>query len=247
MRAVYWAARGIRRFCSSRHGFAGTAIDARERPPKGFEGFRYKPIFGKPETDIWALLIEKAFAKMIGSYPRLDGGHMLNAFRALTGCEEQEMWRPYDVGGSREWRNSLVVRGDLHARAHRGSARLQSPAFFGALESWSSSKYLIAASIRGRRREGRRRDGLVETHAYGVLACMQVGHVARRGVRPPSARAEDTTAGARAAAEPLGRPRVEGLLVQGLQGVVEAPRGGRGARHEEQAHGRDVLHVLFGF
>ena len=93
MRAVYWAARGIRRFCSSRHGFAGTAIDARERPPKGFEGFRYKPIFGKPETDIWALLIEKAFAKMIGSYPRLDGGHMLNAFRALTGCEEQEMWR----------------------------------------------------------------------------------------------------------------------------------------------------------
>ncbi|KAH8098913.1 STAS domain containing protein [Aureococcus anophagefferens] len=103
-----------------------TAIDARERPPKGFEGFRYKPIFGKPETDIWALLIEKAFAKMIGSYPRLDAPH-----------------------------------------AER------SPAFFGALESWSSSKYLIAASIRGRRREGRRRDGLVETHAYGVLACMQ--------------------------------------------------------------------------
>mmetsp|Transcript_23770 Transcript_23770/g.76779 ORF Transcript_23770/g.76779 Transcript_23770/m.76779 type:complete len:449 (-) Transcript_23770:28-1374(-) len=162
-----------------------TAIDARERPPKGFEGFRYKPIFGKPETDIWALLIEKAFAKMIGSYPRLDGGHMLNAFRALTGCEEQEMWRPYDVGGSREWRNSLVVRGDLHARAHRGSARLQSPAFFGALESWSSSKYLIAASIRGRRREGRRRDGLVETHAYGVLACMQVGHVALVQLRNP--------------------------------------------------------------
>ncbi|KAH8054620.1 peptidase [Aureococcus anophagefferens] len=166
--------------------FVGTAIDARERPPKGFEGFRYKPIFGKPETDIWALLIEKAFAKMIGSYPRLDGGHMLNAFRALTGCEEQEMWRPYDVGGSREWRNSLVVRGDLHARAHRGSARLQSPAFFGALESWSSSKYLIAASIRGRRREGRRRDGLVETHAYGVLACMQVGHArSRRSAETP--------------------------------------------------------------
>ena len=39
------------------------------------------------------LLIEKAFAKRVGSYSNLIGGCEPVAWVALTGCEEQQAWK----------------------------------------------------------------------------------------------------------------------------------------------------------
>jgi len=45
-----------------------------------------RPIFAAPKgNELWVLLLEKAFAKFMGNYGRLDGGHTLWAFQAMTG------------------------------------------------------------------------------------------------------------------------------------------------------------------
>lgn len=47
-----------------------------------------RPVFAKPKgNELWVLLLEKAFAKFVGSYGRLDGGHTMWAFQAMTGNE----------------------------------------------------------------------------------------------------------------------------------------------------------------
>lgn len=44
-------------------------------------------LYAKPNNyEIWALLLEKAFAKIYGSYQAIDGGYSTEAFFALTGA-----------------------------------------------------------------------------------------------------------------------------------------------------------------
>lgn len=46
-----------------------------------------EPVFANPnDNEMYVLLLEKAFAKFCGNYGRLDGGHTLWAFQAMTGC-----------------------------------------------------------------------------------------------------------------------------------------------------------------
>ena len=50
-------------------------------------GFETKPCFSKSKgTDIWVLLLEKAFAKLYGNYWNIDGGYQSEALYALTGA-----------------------------------------------------------------------------------------------------------------------------------------------------------------
>jgi len=100
-------------FCSSesneRHKYYIKLFDAR----KGVERFKKfyiddyipcdpesgRPIFANPKgNELWVLLLEKAFAKFCGNYGRLDGGHTLWAFQAMTGnhCMRLE----YDLGSN---------------------------------------------------------------------------------------------------------------------------------------------------
>ena len=46
----------------------------------------YQAAFVKPQgNEMWAMLLEKAFAKFVGSYANLDGGHFAWAWEAMTG------------------------------------------------------------------------------------------------------------------------------------------------------------------
>jgi hypothetical protein len=38
----------------------------------------------RPGKELWVALLEKAFAKFVGSYHTLDGGHMLYGLQVLT-------------------------------------------------------------------------------------------------------------------------------------------------------------------
>merc|ERR1719491_184292 len=56
------------------------------------------PRFSRPNGDeLWVMLLEKAFAKMCGSYEQLEGGSTIWALRAMTGdlCR----WYEVDRGG----------------------------------------------------------------------------------------------------------------------------------------------------
>jgi hypothetical protein len=45
-----------------------------------------KPLFTHPHgNELWAMVLEKAFAKFMGSYAATEGGYPLFAMRAITG------------------------------------------------------------------------------------------------------------------------------------------------------------------
>jgi calpain-15 len=51
------------------------------------------PLFARPNgNEGWVLLLEKAFAKMLGSYSELSGGNCCTAFRAFTGETNVFVW-----------------------------------------------------------------------------------------------------------------------------------------------------------
>ncbi len=139
----------------------------------GYEELAYVPLYGRPATDIWALLLEKAFAKLVGSYRRLQGGQEAHAFRALTGCTRQEQWSCCAVPGGHAWRNKLLLEAALNQWRY-GDEQLSTEQFFERLETFATRRYLIAASIPGDAMEGRRADGLITRHAYSVLQALQL-------------------------------------------------------------------------
>jgi hypothetical protein len=51
-------------------------------------GYGYGPVyaaFSDDNTAVWSSVIEKAWAKVIGNYLKIDGGYLPAAIRALTG------------------------------------------------------------------------------------------------------------------------------------------------------------------
>ena len=162
-----------------------TAVVIDERVPcarlrRGYyiEGYRHLrggvPCFAKPNGEMWPLLIEKAMAKMAGGYGELSGGNEAAAFRALTGCTKQEAWTRLETG---RWRRSELSADRMNSFISiRGDPGISSEELWRQLEGWSRRNYLMAVAIseRGRERERRRPDGLVEGHAYSLLMTITV-------------------------------------------------------------------------
>ena len=56
--------------------------------PRAWWDYEGTPLFARPNgNEAWVLLLEKAFAKMLGSYTAMSGGNCCSAFRAFTGYE----------------------------------------------------------------------------------------------------------------------------------------------------------------
>jgi len=122
-------------------------------------------------NELWCLVIEKAMAKIFGSYGELSGGSSAAAFRALTGMKEQILWERHQS----KWVKMLLDNGE--------TARFETPAtgketkssdeLFAHLRQCAAKSYLLAASIQGAH-EYERHDGLVEGHAYSVIQVQDI-------------------------------------------------------------------------
>lgn len=169
-----------------------------------------QPIFCQAKRGgFWPLLLEKAFAKFVGSYQGLDGGSQAWANQVLTGVAQQKAyqkerkllsdkcWQEYATSvltqqaQSSKWRTNAMKNTPKTLTGVVGAKMLLKPCFapeefFKQVAYYDQCNFLISASIDGAsNREVFRPDGLFENHAYSVLKLQKAHGVCMIKLRNP--------------------------------------------------------------
>eukprot|EP00392_Amoebophrya_sp_AT5.2_P002055 g2060.t1 len=122
--------------------------------PKNWYERRPKPLCGQPRgNELYALLVEKAFAKFCGSYANLCGAAVPSLLTALTGNETQEIW---DIGkGVTKNVASIEMRRknprDLQRLFTQKTEEVQYDDFFQYLRAADKNNFVVACAIAPRR------------------------------------------------------------------------------------------------
>jgi len=138
------------------------------------------PLFARPNgNEAWVLLLEKAFAKMLGSYRELSGGNCCTAFRAFTGEQRTFVWARGEGEAARvegAWKRMQLASGEEHFEWTPGAEdRRDAEGLWAEVVAYDRKSFLVACSIRARGGpEHVRADGLVEAHAYSLLHVVEL-------------------------------------------------------------------------
>lgn len=125
-----------------------------------------RPVFSQPHgNELWAMLLEKAFAKFCGSYAATEGGQTIWAIRAMTGdparlfkqTEDKKFWTRQDLVNVADPKNrrasSLVKKGE----------ELDNATMFEVVLKYHKLRSVVCAS------GSSGADGLFKGHAYSIL------------------------------------------------------------------------------
>ncbi|CAD7938164.1 unnamed protein product [Amoebophrya sp. A25] len=154
---------------------------------------RAKPKFAQPNgEELWVLLLEKAFAKLCGSYRNLEGGSTIWALRAMTGdhCRWYEKersggtrWKRWDFKNLEDPHKHPVCKHCMRPipRDKRGGTLKGTDETLSVDEMWDT---LYRYNRRGSvlcASGAQRMDGLVSGHAYSILDAREFKESSRTG------------------------------------------------------------------
>mmetsp|Transcript_53361 Transcript_53361/g.92791 ORF Transcript_53361/g.92791 Transcript_53361/m.92791 type:complete len:336 (-) Transcript_53361:78-1085(-) len=127
-----------------------------------------RPIFAQPNgNELYAMLVEKAFAKFCGSYAALEGGQTIWAIRAMTGDPAREFkkedggWKRLDlvnVKGKDKRETEYKVKGEI----------ITNDIMWEVLLKYHKLGSILSAS------GANESHGLVSGHAYSILEVRNV-------------------------------------------------------------------------
>lgn len=133
---------------------------------------RHQPLFSQPNgNELWAILLEKAFAKFCGDYAALEGGSTIWGLRAMTGdkarwyerCDSRgDTWDRKDLQNVKDAKDRRKVA--LNPRGEK----IACDTMFGILQNYMTLGSVLCAS--GASGAG----GLHKGHAYSILAVVKV-------------------------------------------------------------------------
>ena len=129
-------------------------------------------MFSKPHgKEMWVLLLEKAFAKMVGNYGALKGGLGRLPFKAFTGNMPIEYW--------------ISASGDKISPAYNEGVKaphLDKEMLFNVLHGAISDRLIVCAGTQGKG-EVTDKQGLVSGHMYSVLDVCTVNNGQEKLIR----------------------------------------------------------------
>lgn len=130
------------------------------------------------DGEIWPCIVEKAFAKLLGSYGNLNGGISIFAFGVLTGCFDLVLLSPQlDSNGTatgrwmeEAWKWQEDRQDDERKVSQKLLATHSPEEVWELLVSFSSRNFMLAAgSTATAERESIDNLGIVHGHAYSML------------------------------------------------------------------------------
>ena len=180
----------VRIFDPIKTRFEIVTVDDRIPCKKG----RKSPRFLRPNgNELWAIILEKAYAKFCGSYANLEGGFVLWGWHAMTGDNVFQLSR--DKATGRWKRQNMVATEDPN---NRRACWFQSTPedytddqMWTLLKKYDVQKALMSASISKSAsakfdgpcgEEMLEKEGLVAGHAYSIIQAREVTEGAIMGI-----------------------------------------------------------------
>eukprot|EP00929_Paragymnodinium_shiwhaense_P077623 TRINITY_DN3999_c0_g1_i2.p1 TRINITY_DN3999_c0_g1~~TRINITY_DN3999_c0_g1_i2.p1 ORF type:complete len:535 (-),score=74.06 TRINITY_DN3999_c0_g1_i2:358-1851(-) len=131
--------------------------------------------------EIWPMIFEKAFAKMAGSYARVNGGFPTFAFGVLTGCTDLEIIIKAKFGGAWQLAKAIYSSSDPRAKTNNkleagewpdhtsGNDAKSLRCIVPMLEYYEQSNYMLSAGSNFGSDSDKTADGIAKGHAYSIL------------------------------------------------------------------------------
>lgn len=162
------------------HEWTSMVID--EFLPCRLQNGKPAPLFAKPLGELWAVLLEKAFAKFCYSWGKLAGGDSWFALQAMTGFKSYVHWFMRD----QRWKKKVLKEDWAHGKTENARGRKINYLVFDVVQDSSqdlnelfdeihalgTKDHLMTCSMEGANAEAKAK-GIVVWHAYSLLEVLE--------------------------------------------------------------------------